>query len=428
MKQLILTLFLLCASVGLQAQSAYEEIRNNIQKSAANHYAYPGPTQVRLTAALDGKKPFYISHYGRHGSRYCTNKDKYTAPFGILAKADSLGKLTSLGQDVMKRLALLRDEANLRWGELTPLGARQHQQIAKRMFERFPTVFEGEPYIDAKSTPVIRCILSMEYALMQLTAMNPRLHIRHDASNHDVYYMKYDDRQLKAHRVDSAIRSRYQVFLDRYDHSEQLMSKLFNDKEYVQEKVDARKLAVSLFDLASNIQNTESRKKITLYDLFSDDELYDYWKVKNIELYIKYGSYSLNGGKQPYGQRYLLRKMIEEADSCIQLEHPGASLRFGHDTNILPLVCLMELNGFGLETDNLEALERKRWIDYLAIPMGANIQLVFYRTDFQDQDVLVKVLLNENEATLPIKSQDAPYYKWKDVRDYYLKKLDAYQE
>ena len=60
--------------------------------------------------------------------------------------------------------------------------------------------------------------------------------------------------------------------------------------------------------------------------------------------------------------------------------------------------------------------------------MGANIQLVFYRENPQDKDVLVKVLLNENEVRLPVKSEEEPYYKWNVVRDYYLKKLDAYQE
>ena len=59
--------------------------------------------------------------------------------------------------------------------------------------------------------------------------------------------------------------------------------------------------------------------------------------------------------------------------------------------------------------------------------MGGNLQLVFYRSNPQDEDVLVKVLLNENEATLPIKSDEAPYYHWNDVRDYYLKMLDEYQ-
>jgi hypothetical protein len=37
----------------------------------------------------------------------------------------------------------------------------------------------------------------------------------------------------------------------------------------------------------------------------------------------------------------------------------------------------------------------------------------------------VKVLLNEDEATLPIKTDCAPYYHWTDVREYYLNKMAA---
>jgi hypothetical protein len=258
--------------------------------------------------------------------------------------------------------------------------------------------------------------------------MNPRLRIRHDASAADVYYMKYDDKALKAHRMDSVVKAAYQVYVDKYNHHEELMTKLFNDQQYVRDSIDVSNLSILLFNLASNIQNTESRKKITLYDLFSDEAIYETWKVNNMLWYIKYGAYTLNGGKQPYGQRFLLRKMIQEADSCIMLEKPGASLRFGHDTNILPLACLMELDNYGVETDNLGALERKDWVNFKVIPMAGNIQIIFYRKNVQDKDVFVKVLLNENEVSLPVKSDEKPYYKWSDVRDYYLKKLDAYQD
>ena len=59
--------------------------------------------------------------------------------------------------------------------------------------------------------------------------------------------------------------------------------------------------------------------------------------------------------------------------------------------------------------------------------MGANIQFVFYRSDPYDTDVVFKVLLNENEATLPLKTSNPPYYRWSDFRDYFLKKLDKYE-
>ena len=59
--------------------------------------------------------------------------------------------------------------------------------------------------------------------------------------------------------------------------------------------------------------------------------------------------------------------------------------------------------------------------------MASNIQLIFYREDVFDEDVLVKVLLNENEATLPLPTDVAPYYHWRDFREYYLKKIADYE-
>ena len=58
--------------------------------------------------------------------------------------------------------------------------------------------------------------------------------------------------------------------------------------------------------------------------------------------------------------------------------------------------------------------------------MSANIQLIFYRGNPDDEDIWVKVLYNEDEASLPLPDDQAPYYRWVDFRSYYLKKLDGY--
>ena len=50
--------------------------------------------------------------------------------------------------------------------------------------------------------------------------------------------------------------------------------------------------------------------------------------------------------------------------------------------------------------------------------MAANIQFIFYRSK-KNADILVKVMLNEREVSLPIKSEQSPYYKWEDVKKYY---------
>jgi hypothetical protein len=94
---------------------------------------------------------------------------------------------------------------------------------------------------------------------------------------------------------------------------------------------------------------------------------------------------------------------------------------------LLPLVCLIGINGYDLETSDFGELEKKGWWCSRVFPMGANLQFIFYRSDVNDRDVLLKVLLNEEEARLPIPTDCAPYYHWSDFRAYCLDKLDRYK-
>jgi len=165
-----------------------------------------------------------------------------------------------------------------------------------------------------------------------------------------------------------------------------------------------------------------------LYDIFNSEEIYDNWQRENVWWYINFGPCPLNGGTQPFSQRNLLNNILDYADSAIVKEHPRATLRFGHEVVVMPLACLLELNNSGEQIQDLEQLDDKGWINYKIFPMGSNIQFIFYRKNFKDKDVLVKVLLNENEAKLPIHSDIAPYYHWKDVENYYRKKLNSFKE
>ena len=181
-----------------------------------------------------------------------------------------------------------------------------------------------------------------------------------------------------------------------------------------------------LFDIAGTVQNTELRNSLTLYDLFTPDEIYNQWKKQNAWWYINYGGCTLNGGLQPYASRNLLQYMIEKGDSVCLLKKPVTHLRYTLETIFMSLVCLMDIDGYGLATDNLESLDEKGWADFRIAPMRGNLQMIYYRRDFDDQDVLIKVLLNERQASLPIPTDCAPYYHWKDVREFYLKKLKNY--
>jgi hypothetical protein len=60
--------------------------------------------------------------------------------------------------------------------------------------------------------------------------------------------------------------------------------------------------------------------------------------------------------------------------------------------------------------------------------MACNIQLIFYKPKKGKKgDILVKALLNERETRLPIATTQWPYYKWEELRDYYLKKLKTFE-
>ena len=421
---LLATSALMSAST-IQAQTPREDFKRDITLSASNYVAYRGP-QKQLSPAPKGYKPFYLSHYGRHGSRYMIGKAAYDVPYFSLLKAKQEGKLTPKGEETLRKVALIREDAKGRDGELTPLGALQHQGITQRMMERFPEIFAGKTNIEARSTVVIRCILSMENGLQQLLRMNPQLHIFHDASYHDMYYMNQPDKRLDSLKNCIGRKVVQEELTSKHDNYKRVMEELFNDPAWVKRNINQRDLNHKLYEMAGAIQGTELRGKVSLYDLFTQDELYDNWVVSNSWWQMSYGNSPYTGNVQPYSQRNLLRDIIEKADSCIALPHPGATLRYGHDTMVTPLTCLLNLNGYGSEIKDPEKIATQ-WFDYKITPMATNLQFVFYRKAKSD-DILVKVLLNEDEATLPIKSDVAPYYHWNDFKAYCQEKLASFND
>ena len=421
-----------------KALSAFEKIRQNRNFSASNYCIYPDSTLPALTPAPPGKHPFYISHYGRHGSRYLSNRKGYDIPCRMLCAADSLGLLTPIGRDVLRELRHIISDSEGRWGDLTGLGKRQYRHIASRMVERFPEVFTGDAFVDARSTTVPRCVLSMGAAVQQLVALNPDLDVTMRASKQDMWYMNHQDTLLRKRMETLETQKVFNAFCEPLISNYRLMQMLFTNVDAARKVLDdfVVKLQprngeqwLNYYLILSGLiqQNTRMSERSQLIDLFTYEDIHCFWQCENAWWYIMYGPSLLNGGDQPYSQRYLLRQMIHEADSCLRLKRPGASLRFGHETIMLPLTCLLGINGFDFQTNDLAALEPNGWWACLVFPMASNIQFVFYRENPEDKDIVFKVLLNEQEATLPIPTDIAPYYRWSDFREYYLKKLDDYE-
>jgi len=398
------------------AQQTRTEIAKDQRLAAANYRNYPTPTKA-LTPAPTGYQPFYISHYGRHGSRWLIGPNAFDKPYAALTKADSLGKLTPRGREVLATVKAMRDNGRSREGELTPLGAEQHRAIAKRMYEHFPQVFAGKTHVDARSTVVIRCILSMENELLQLAALNPQLTFTHDASYHDMYFMNDQESPFNKLRNTQAVKDSLKAFNERHNDFTHMLRTVFNDTAYAN-RMAKTDLAFRLWNMCIDLDNTELRHHFKpLYDLFSPDETYNAWLQNNAYWYCASGPNKITNGAGMYMQANLLRRFLADADSCVQLQHPGAQLRFAHESTVLPFVCLLNINGFGNPRSGLDNLDKEGWASYRVFPMACNVQFIFYRSA-KHNDILVKILLNEEEATLPVKTDCAPYYHWNDVRAY----------
>lgn len=422
MKKLTLIAFsAICCSIAT-AQTAREEIKENLYLSGSNYLDYNRQLAIKpLTAAPKGYEPFYLSHYGRHGSRWLIGEGDYTGPLNTLREADNSGKLTAEGKAVLKKLEDFFPSTVKRLGELTTVGERQHHGIGSRLVENFPEIFKAKNVpIDARSTVVIRCILSMEAECEELAAANPTARIHNDVSESFQYYLNqgWSDRLRQASRNGRKVRSAYE---QKYSHPERLMKLLFNDQQYVYDNIRASSLMRQLFEIAANMQSHDT--DIELYSLFTEEEIFDQWRQRNIGWYLDYAAAPQTGAVMPFSQVNLLKNIIETADTvtCTQ-----ATLRFGHEVCVMPLACLLELDQCGAQVENLDTLDNV-WRNYRIFPMACNVQLVFYRPKKGKQgDILVKALLNEREATLPTKPVEGPYYRWEDLRQYYLDKIERF--
>lgn len=410
------------------AQSVIDLIKQRPSYASCNYDVYPDSITAKLTPAPAGKKPFYISHYGRHGSRYISNRSGFDTPYFMMLHADSLDELTPTGQQVLRHMNNIMRNTEGRWGELTGYGKQQMQNIGRRMAERFPEVFHPGANVTCISTVVPRCIESMGSLAMEMLQVCPQLHITMQASKRTQWYMNYQDKKLRRNYMTPEAQKALDAYTATRMGNTRLMELIFKNPDIAEEFVNQEDFSYYLMKMGLFQLNTNFNRNTNLIGLFNTNDLYRMWQVDNAYWYLQHGACKLNGGNQPYTQRHLLKKMIADADSCIKLPDPGAQLRFGHETVLLPLVCLIGVNGFDFSTDNLDELEGHGWWCSSVFPMAGNLQFIFYRSNPKDKDVLVKVLLNEVEATLPISTDCTPYYHWSDFRQYCLNKLAAYKQ
>ncbi len=424
MKRFSITFVIATLVINVCAQTARQQIEENRFVCASNYLDYDNyPATEKLTPAPKGYEMFYLSHYGRHGARWLLSENDYLSVIRPMRKADDEGKLTAQGAELLEKLEQFYPSSVNRLGDLTTVGERQHHGIGKRMTEHFPELFKTKNLpVDARSTVVIRCILSMTAECEEITAFNPTAKVHNDVSESLQYYLNEPRKGLvkaNGRKGNDVIDS----FRNKFTHPDRLLNALFNDRQWTKDNLNEGSFMRRLFDIATNMQSHDQFEEIL--DLFTVDECYDLWRIRNIDWYVHYGPSPLSQSVMPFSQRNLLKNIIETADTVTQKQ---VTLRFGHEVCVMPLACLLELGKCGSVVEDLDTLDNV-WRNYDIFPMACNVQLAFYRPKKgKTGDILVKALLNEREMSLPVNTDRFPYYKWNELRKYYLDKIARYDE
>lgn len=396
-----------CAVWTLNAQTTREIMLAHPEYAAGVYLPYPD-TVATETAVPDGFEPFYVSHYGRHGSRYLINESDYTGPLEIFAQAREAGNLTAAGEDVYERLKILCDEASGRAGELAPLGYKQHSGIAERLYRACPEAFTEDADVTALSTPRMRCAHSMFAFVNTLKGLSPRLDVDMESSVRHIKYLSYNTPEASYfNRADGPWAAPTATFKAEKTRPDRLMNELFKDPS----AIDGNDVMWKLYWVAVDAPNMASG--IGLYDIFTPEELFDLWQVFNYEFYTRNSVNPINHGLFTDSAKFLLANVLEQADKYVAEGRRGASLRFGHDSTIIPFAGLLHFP----TADGNESDPEKLYLtyaDYRVSPMCSNVQIRFYRNDAGE--VIVKFMFNENEVPIPCDTDIYPYYRWDDAR------------
>ena len=410
----LMTLFaglLSCLLLQAQQYDVVEKVKADVRKA----YGMEGPHRLdefgTLSKAPSGYKPFYISHYGRHGSRYAWNADTYTLIRDVFKKAEEKDVLTPYGKEFAKKYMDFWEVPYINTGDLVPLGYDQHLAIGTFVYEQFPQVFKGRKKVDALSSTGQRCIVSMGAFNTGLMSGNPKLQVRMQSDHMGMGIIappsaprairkkfKGQDEEPKIESVSS--------FFKRTVNYDGILKKLFKDYSFLDEMEDGEDFMDELWELLSGYHNYV--KEPLFDDLIPQEEIVKVWEAANY-----YSFYSDITAR--YGMIPLLKDIIEKAEASFGDPNRAAHLRFGHDYILEGLVTLLNVNNMGVIPDTPE--EAKYWFQNYNIPMAGTILFVFYKN--KQNDILFKVVLNENDATLPdLKPVQGNFYHWSDFRAY----------
>lgn len=373
-----------------------------------NPYEY---FDINETPVPDGYTPFYISAYLRHGSRGNVGTN-YAPVIEAFSNAHNVGVLNTEGERAFEQIKAIFALDNGTDGNLTARGAREHKQIANRMFSKYRNLFlSGTSRIRAVSSTSPRCQESMNAFIDELNLLNSQLYVDSYTGNQ---YMAYMSSAAPA-EVKAVASEKYKEYLSLHDpDTTYFASHVFSDMDAGRDAIGGsiEKVMSGVMSFAA-ISGAYDLDK-TLINLFQIEDLRHYSRALSQYIYIcqcnsiEYGNLSM----AVRGVGALIEDFVDKTDSVILEGEYVADLRFGHDSQLMSFCAKIGLKGIG---ERLSIEEGSNWLGWLYTPFAANFYMVFYKNE--SGNVLVKCFINEHESTL-LGLSGGPYYTWDNLKEY----------
>jgi len=422
-KALIVCTLVITAFASLSAQESYSHYPNPALAELIDHchaaaglnacpydmIVVPGPD----TKAPHGYKPFYISHYGRHGSRSGWDQDRYELIISTLQAAKNEGLLSAKGDSLLNETRFICNATDGMDGRLTPRGQREHRAIASRMHHRFRKVFrQDKKDVRVIGSVVPRCLVSMAAFTNQLQMLEPRLNITMDCGERIQPQVSNETPEELQSPRKIILDSLYAAMDADFDAA---VIPLFTSTEAAARFVpQTKKFAHAMFGAARTSYAFDP--DFDMYRFLPLDVIYSFMDYNNLRMYLGQCNSAQFGDLRMAAATGVSENIVRCADEAIAGNGPASDLRFGHDYPLLALCSMMGLKGVGERYYTTGA--RKHFSALNCTPFAGNLQMIFYRSRKADSPVLVKVLLNENETEIPsLKPFEGPYYRWEDIRE-----------
>lgn len=394
------------------------EIMDNLQKAGGEYYMYetdlPDPTP-----APRGYKPFYVSHFGRHGARYALDEDVYETLRDLLARAHEDTVLSGKGEDLYRRYEAFYPRVACRGGLLTEKGQAQQRIIAEKLFADYPAVFKGKTLAEVISTDSHRVLVSMTSFLDALRQKDADLSFGMDYGRPYLPVLEpsksSNPEYVSGKPFSASLTRKIDRFSRRVD-LDLMAERFFRDPSWLEGHGGKGAFIESLKTIVVDIPCLDDPGEDDFSDLFTAEELYRMWQVRNYRGYLYFADAPGTDGQRCREMAGTVRDFIDKAEEDWK-NGTALRLRFSHDTGLMPLLSYLGINHFGDRVEDPFDVEN-HWRSF-EIPMAGNLQLIFFRNR-KGGDILVKALLNGREATLPFPAVTGPFYRWDDFKAYYL--------